>query len=55
MAESSDAGEVQNIFFDNHIALWFKGELVFAWLDRWMQVKFGGSLFAFQVKSYLHG
>ena len=48
MVESLDAGAVQGRFSYNHMVIWFRGEVVFAWLSRWMQVKSrGGVLFAY--------
>ena len=61
MVESSDAGEVQGRFFNNHMVIWLWGEVVFAWLSRRVQAKSRGGLFliirsfGFKVKSYLHG
>ena len=39
MVEQSAAGEVAGRFFNNHMVIWFQGELVFAWLSSRMQVK----------------
>ena len=33
MVESSDAGEVLEVFFNDHMVVWFQGALVISWLN----------------------
>ena len=39
MVESSGSGEVHGRCFNNHMVIWFQGDLVLAWLSHRVQMK----------------
>ena len=51
MVEWSDASEVAERFFHNHMFIWFYGELVLAWLSSRMRVKSRGG-FLIIIRSF---
>ena len=58
---SEGVGDAFVFDIDHLMIIWFQREVVFAWLNRWMQVKARGAFSTiilssgFEVKSYLHG
>ena len=60
MVESTEAGEIDGISFNDHRVIWFQGKVVFALSSQQKQVKSRGDVliiiwsFGSKVNSYLH-